>query len=523
MHALHPNDLFAGRYRLRKQLGESAFSEAWLAYNEQAECEQVVKVYRSLDEQGCRAFREEYERYQSLMHSRLLRTTYFGVHEDRPYQVLPYRKRGDALRLAGKLSEVEIAKIMRDVGSALAYLHQPAYRLVHRDVKPGNILLSDQGHYLLSGLGLNPKLRREFRRHAGGKGIDISGDAGIAPPAYLAPECTGGDEEDNMTPASDIWALGATLYELAAGQPPGMAPAVLPPPFSLPLNNVLKHCMAKGPGSRPSAENLRQIAEEYLDTGQWPVWYSGKAGTGWKTGEWAGTRQPWFKRAGFMAALLAVLLAMAGIWAWPKVKNEDHLAGERQLAQDANTPQPEALLLPAEENEIPAEDTEAGGEEANKPAQEMPADTGRNNAQAKKSSTPPPADPVKTTKPPLPAPKAKDTAAGAQATKAATAPASEKTVEKDKPAKPPKDTGPEKETKALPQPRFNEVNQKWGYMDKAGNWAVWPQFEEAAPFKEGKAKVIKKEKNGELKAYYLYPDGRLTLFSEEDVAGNEND
>ncbi|MCB0598658.1 MAG: hypothetical protein KDD28_31585, partial [Phaeodactylibacter sp.] len=120
MNELRPKSLFADRYRLRKRMGEGVLWEAWLADNEMAGYEQVVKIFAPVDEPGGRAFRREFARAYHLMHPRLLRATYFDISEDRPYLVMPYCRRGSARRLVGKLDEGEVARVMRDVGGALA-------------------------------------------------------------------------------------------------------------------------------------------------------------------------------------------------------------------------------------------------------------------------------------------------------------------------------------------------------------------------------------------------------------------
>ncbi|MCO6490406.1 MAG: protein kinase [Phaeodactylibacter sp.] len=517
MLGLSPNDTFADRYRLRKRLGEGGFSESWLAQNDIMGAEQVVKVYRSLDEKGCIVFRREFAKAYHLMHPRLLRPTYFGTHQDRPYVVMPYCRRGAASRLAGKLEEREIARAMQDIAGALAYIHQPAYRIAHLDIKPENILLSEQGHYLLSDLGISGELRREFIRNAREQGLPVSGDENMPPPAYRAPETLGQEGNGNTGVASDIWALGATLYELASGYPPfsrpqtdsrehlsGLVPPELPPPFSWSLSNILKHCMDKDPAERPSAENLRQMAEQYLNSGQWPPRYFGAKTQSRRTGKLKSVKMP-VRRSQLIGAVAAVALAIAGIAAWPVMKDKaaslfekDNAPVAEQSLQEASGPREE----PQPEDRSMANTLPQGQE-------------GAPDAYPGSQAPPEIAPPVSPAGPPQP--ESGPPADGKIAERAVPEnPKPEKKAEKPAAPKPEKPKAAKGSEKQQLEPRFNDFTKKWGYVDREGNWIIWPQFEEAMPFKQGKAKVAKKGTDGELDFYYLSSNGELTRVPEQD-------
>ncbi len=526
MQGLNPKDVFAGRYLLRKRLVQGRFSESWLVHNEMVGNEQVLRVYAPLDEQGCRAFRREFARAYHLTHPRLLRVTYFDVHEGRPYLVLPHFRRGSTRRMAGKLSEGEIARIMRDIGGALAFIHQPAYDVVHRDVRPESILLSDSGNYLLNIFGVGAGLQEEFYRHFSEEDIIVSREAGKA---YQPPEWFQ-EEKAGIGPAADIWALGATLYELASGRPPfgqsggegqlsGQEPPALPSPFSLPLSNILSHCMAESPKARPSADSLRKMAEDYLESGQWPAHYLGDEAHRWQPARAAIVWKAAYNR--IAAVILVIALLAAGLlWAWPKLNIGDYFAGNQNQERDPAVVQPMARKTP----ETNAEPPETGQAEKGEtiPASDMPA---KPTESGSRSPAPPPEPAVRETPPP-PVQTQEERPARKEAENAvpSRSPSPEKAPKKNLSGEQATQPGTDATSgERLLQPRFNEVMGKWGYVDKKGEWIIWPQFEEAGPFIEGKAKVARKGSGEKLKAYYLEPDGTLTPVEEAEVVDNEND
>lgn len=523
MHGLTPKDIFAGRYLLRKRLEQSRFSESWLVHNDMVGGEQVLRIYAPLDEQGCRAFRREFANAYHLAHPRLLRMDYFDVHNSRPYLVLPYFQRSSAQKMAGRLNEGEIARIMRDIGEALAFIHQPAFGVVHRDVRPESILLSDSGDYLLGVFGVGKGLQELFSNHFSEEEVAASRDTGKAyqPPEWFREEQ--GAAAAGVEAAADIWALGATLYELAAGRPPfgqsggegqrsGQELLALPPPFSLPLSNILHHCMAEEPEERPSAEKLRKMAENYLSSGQWPAEYLGDMGLNRPPERPAMAWIASYRRIA-AAVLFAAIMAAGLLWAWPKLDVAGYFAGNRNLERDNAAVQPVAHRTPEENARLPERDIDI-------PAWEEPAETTESG-----SLPPSPSFQEPAVSPPPPEQKQEEGPVRKEAenTPPAPVPAPEKTPKKntsgEQAARPGNDTaakGP-----AL-KPQFNDAMGKWGYTDRKGNWIIWPQFEEAGPFIGGKAKVAKKGGGDVRQAYFLKPDGSLVPVEETEIVDTEN-
>ncbi len=632
MQAFNPKDVFADRYRLLKRIAQGPFSESWLASNEAVGSKQVLKIYNSLDEKGCKAFRREFERAHHLTHARLVRPTDFDVCGDRPYLSLPHLRRGSTSRLAGKLSEKEIARIMRDVGGALAFIHQPAYNIIHRDLRPGNILLDDDGHYMLNIFDIGTVLEEEFYEQGGQDNTAVSGDAGMEWRPYRAPEYFGNGDNSQILAASDVWALGAALFELAAGEPPfgqtggesqlqGQPAPRLPSRFSRPLSIILKQCLAEAPAGRPSAENLRLMAMDYLNTGQWPVQHStdksrSPAAGSWKrtgtlffrrlrvafnllrrrvrtpklplriglpklsygrtkgafpsfkrpaetwkviyrkagaafaslrtqAGKWTpslsrisvafinartGIGQLSYRRAGLV--LLAGLLLTAGlILPWPKWGPERGLAEDRGAMPDSIVHQP-INRKPSLEEKGP-DGAEVEKKAVNNPVSGFLAEALKEEVPESIYTFPPPVPEKK--KPPQPSSKqpAPPARENGKAKPAPAPPQKKKTEEarkKEQPAKPeagakaaPPQPGSGTETEEeLIKPKLNGLTKKWGYVDKSGTWMIWPQFEEASPFKNGKARVVIKAGNEVLRHYHLDTNGYLTPITDTEEGGGEN-
>ncbi len=268
---LKENSLFAGRYRLIKKLGQGGFGEVWQARDEKLDnMEVAIKVYIAMDDKGIETFRSEYKVAYELNHTNLIHANYFDVSEQRPYLVMPYCERGSAENLiddiadGGQVSEETLWRFLHDVSSGLAYLHQQEPPLVHQDIKPANILIDNQGHFVITDFGISTRIRSSLRRSS--RNVN---QAGALP--YMGPERF--SEDPKPIKASDIWSLGASLYEIAMGELPfcgqggGMQRAGAEIPklgkgYSAELNAVMQKCLAKDPWDRPTAEELSGNAND---------------------------------------------------------------------------------------------------------------------------------------------------------------------------------------------------------------------------------------------------------------------
>ncbi|MDR2497781.1 MAG: serine/threonine protein kinase [Tannerellaceae bacterium] len=263
---LQENTLFAGRYSLRHILGKGGFSEVWLADDLPTGLLIAIKacVESSADEAAKRAkaFAAEYALTFSLRHENLLLPIFFEVYQDIPCLIMPYCEGGSAGRLVGKLSEQEAWKMMRDVASALDYLHSLEPPLVHCDVKPGNILAGPGGSYLLADFGICRKMNPLTS-------ATEAPERSVGTPAYMSPERF--VRGAAPAKASDIFSLGASMYELLTGSAPfgdkggiqlhkGADLLLIEGDRSPALKDLIMRCLSKDACSRPSAAEIKSAA-----------------------------------------------------------------------------------------------------------------------------------------------------------------------------------------------------------------------------------------------------------------------
>ena len=266
-------ELFANRYRLIKEVGRGSFGEVWQVRDEQLDLEVALKVYIALDERGLEEFKGEYKNTYALNHPNLLHATYFGVDEKRPYLVMPYCP-ASAVGLLGGIDEGTAWRFLRDVAGGLAYLH--GQDILHRDIKPDNILRNEAGDFVITDFGISLRMRSTLRRNSTRQMQqgEMSGTIG-----YMGPELFGKKAE--AVKATDIWALGASLYELLSGELPFMGQGgvmqlhgaeipEIPERYGKELQEVLEACLSRECWDRPTAEQLRDYAEAKLQ-GRKPV------------------------------------------------------------------------------------------------------------------------------------------------------------------------------------------------------------------------------------------------------------
>jgi serine/threonine-protein kinase len=206
-------EVLADRYRIERVVGEGGMATVYLAEDLKHRRKVAVKVMRPelAATVGGDRFLREVEIAAQLNHPHILPMHDSGDANGVLYYVMPYVE-GESLarRLAreGELPVRDALRIAREVAEALAYAHRRG--IVHRDIKPANILVNE-GHALVADFGIARAL------HSDGMGITATGLA-IGTPQYMSPEqATGGREVDGRT---DVYALGAVLYEMLSGEPP---------------------------------------------------------------------------------------------------------------------------------------------------------------------------------------------------------------------------------------------------------------------------------------------------------------
>lgn len=268
---MEENIIFDDRYKLLKLLGRGSFSEVWLANDEKTNIRVALKIFApatGLDNSGLEMFAREFSLVADVNAPNILKPLYFET-DRKPYLVLQYCKNGNIKKMIGKTDEKEAWRIILEVASGLKELHaHKPNPIVHQDIKPDNIMISDDGHYMITDFGVSVHLHSTLR-----KTISSSlSSAGTK--AYMAPERFG---KKRLTPimASDIWSLGATVFELLSGDVPfsdegglfqksGVEVPELPGNYSDTLQKTLEDCLSCDSWNRPTVEQLIEISESAL-------------------------------------------------------------------------------------------------------------------------------------------------------------------------------------------------------------------------------------------------------------------
>ena len=265
---MEKNDIFHNRYQLKRMLGRGQFSEVWLAEDTSTKIEVALKIFApgtGMDEDGAQMLSREFALVFNAIHENLLRPIYYDICDRRPYLVLPFCKEGSCSKLIGKMTEDEAWKFIHDVAAGLAFLH--AYKpdpIIHQDIKPDNVMIGPTGKYMITDFGVSTHSRSNLRKSVG---AHYSGAGTVA---YMGPERFSRDK----TPikASDIYSLGATVFELITGMTPfdehggllqtqGAEIPDLKGDYSPELRFTIRSCMHYNPWDRPSAETLVRWTE----------------------------------------------------------------------------------------------------------------------------------------------------------------------------------------------------------------------------------------------------------------------
>lgn len=208
--------LLLDMYRVGKKLDEGGMGSIYLGENTNLGTKVVIKVphVRFLGEKGFRArFEREVAGLVKLKHRDIVRILAQGVQDDVPFFVLEYLEGGSLqqrIRAAPyhRLPLDQVRPWLRTIANTLDWVHSQS--VVHRDVKPGNVLFDDHDNVFLSDFGIAKTLE------ATDLSITATG-AGVGSPEYAAPEQGAGRD---LSPASDQYALAATLYETLSGTTP---------------------------------------------------------------------------------------------------------------------------------------------------------------------------------------------------------------------------------------------------------------------------------------------------------------
>lgn len=259
--------LIADRYRLGRVIGRGSMGIVWLAYDEVLRRSVAVKEVRlppGMPAAEAASVRErtlrEARAIAALTHPNVISVFDVARHNGEPYVVMELvasRSLAELIRRHGKCSIEQAALVADSVAAALEAAHRRG--ITHRDVKPGNVLIGDDGQIKLTDFGIARNMSEVTMTSSG---------LILGTPAFIAPESASGDP---VTPAADLWGLGATLYAAITGDPPydagddpvetitevvhGEIPRL---PAGSPLADVVGALMVKDPNARMSLVEVRR-------------------------------------------------------------------------------------------------------------------------------------------------------------------------------------------------------------------------------------------------------------------------
>ena len=255
-----PGTVLAERYTLEREVGRGGMATVYLGRDSKHNRSVAVKILRGEIAAwlGHERFLREIQIAAGLTHPHILPLYDSGEAGGLLYYVMPYvdgESLRDRIRREGRLPHEDARQIAREVADALSYAH--SHNVVHRDIKPGNILLEGR-HAVVADFGIARALSQ-----AGGEDLTTSGLV-IGTPMYMSPEQVLGSQIDGR---SDIYSLGCVLHEMVLGEPPFKSPSPhviasrqlyedLPPldagGVSLPpdISATIEKALAKSPSQR---------------------------------------------------------------------------------------------------------------------------------------------------------------------------------------------------------------------------------------------------------------------------------
>lgn len=266
-------DTLAGRYELLALLGQGGMGNVYKAHDRDLDEIVALKTLRrdlTTSPQQVARFRSEVKLARRVTHTNVVRTYDLGVADDQMYLTMEYvdgRDLGHLLRQDTPLSAHRFLELARPICEGLEAAHEVG--VIHRDLKPHNVLVADDGRVVLTDFGIARAIREQSH-------LTNRGSGPVGTPAYMAPEQVRGT--DTVGERSDIYSLGVLFFEMLAGelpfqgetvvktalarlleQPPSLARAR--PDLPTRLVRIVQTCLAREPGRRfqSAAELLAEL------------------------------------------------------------------------------------------------------------------------------------------------------------------------------------------------------------------------------------------------------------------------
>ena len=240
------------RYHIIEQLGEGGMATVYKAFDTRLERQVAIKLIRreafsrEIFSQVLARFEREAKALAQLSHPNIVKVYDYGEYKGSPYLVMEFVPGGTLKQHTGKaIPWSEAVRLLLPVAKALQYAHDE--KIIHRDIKPGNILITSRGEPMLSDFGIAKILENTTATTLTGTGV------GIGTPEYMAPEQGMGSEVNGR---SDLYALGVVLYELITGRRPFIA--------DTPLAVLMKHMTDPLPRPREFIPDLPDSVEQVL-------------------------------------------------------------------------------------------------------------------------------------------------------------------------------------------------------------------------------------------------------------------
>lgn len=210
-----PDPIEFGKFRLMEELGKGGYGTVYRAIDTMLDVERAIKVLHPAlvaDLEFVERFRREARLMAKLEHPHLIPVYEMGHHQGSFFlamRLLPGGSVRDYLKRQGRFQYPDAMKVLKEISSALDYVHALPEQLIHRDIKPANILFDADGSARLSDLGFAKAL-------VGGSSVALSQSGGMmGTPPYMAPEIW-----QNMpsSPALDVYSLACTFVEMLTGE-----------------------------------------------------------------------------------------------------------------------------------------------------------------------------------------------------------------------------------------------------------------------------------------------------------------